>query len=96
MNTIDFLADVKKWFEGKFGTDPVEQSKKIAEAHIERYVASTYTSTSSAVEALFKHHFHLCSAVSGLQSVLADLCKKVDSLMPKPVENPDIGGKDVE
>lgn len=97
MNKIDFLVEVKDWFEGKFGTDPVEQSKKVAEAHLEAYVYDKYKGDRShAVEDMFKSHFHLCGAVSSLQGVVARISETVESLLPKPISRPDIGGDDVE
>ena len=100
MNKIDFLTEVKDWFEGKFGTDPAEQAKKVADAHLDAYVDELYEKSTGGlgvVKTAFKNHFHLANTVSGLQAIVADLSKKVESLLPssKPVK-PDIGGNDVE
>lgn len=105
MNKIDFLTDVKTWFEGKFGVDPVEQAKKVADAHLDAYVEEMINkngpmgSTVGAVKQLFKNHFHLSNAVAGLQGIISDLTQKVTSLLTPeaPIApHPDIGGDDVE
>lgn len=98
MNKIDFLTDIQTWFTKKFGSEPEQQAKKVAEAHIESYISETFgTGWSTAMNSLFKNHFHLSNAVVELQNVASDLKTKIESLLPKSgLKRPDIGAEDVE